>query len=316
MNRRAFLQSSAAGSAALALPVTQAAADGHATASPPTVLTYKIGGKRVTAMSDGFLTIDAGTLNGVDEAGYRAALDAAHIKADVHPTGVNAFLIEDETGKTLIDAGTGTAFGPTLGHLGAQMEAIGISPDSITRIVATHLHPDHIGGILATGSNPFTAAELVVSENDLGFWMSAEIKAQVPENFHPFFDLAVATVNSFGERVKTVSGEAAIASGLTAMPLPGHTPGHMGVMVEDAGEQLLLWGDIIHVGPVQFADPSVTIAFDADAETASATRAKALDMVTADGLMVAGAHIDFPGIGYVEKAGSGYRWVRAPYPYG
>jgi glyoxylase-like metal-dependent hydrolase (beta-lactamase superfamily II) len=79
---------------------------------------------------------------------------------------------------------------------------------------------------------------------------------------------------------------------------------------------VLFWGDIIHVPPVQFREPSVTIQFDTDQAQAAESRAKALDMAALDRIKIAGAHLDFPGLGYVEKAGSGYRWRTAPYPYG
>lgn len=315
MKRRAFMASVGALPLGAAFPFHLAHADGHA-APIPVIEVHKVGQTTVTAISDGFLTIEPGILNGVDEAGFAAALERAHISGKAHPTGVNAFLIESGAEKILIDAGTGAVFGPTLGHMGAHLNALGVAPADITKLVATHLHPDHIGGAMVDGKNPFEKAELVVHEADLGFWTNADVKAQAPENFHAFFDLAAGVTASFGERIKTVAGEADLGHGLTAMPMPGHTPGHMGIMVEDSGDNLLIWGDIVHVPPVQFADPSVTIAFDADQDTARATRAKVLDMVATDGLKVAGAHIEFPGMGYLSKDGSGYRWEPAPYPYG
>ena len=315
MNRRDFFSSAAFAGIGASLPATMARADGHAAVSLPVAQRYSVGAFRVTVLSDGYLTIDAGTLVGISPEDFATALRRAHIQGDLHPTGVNAFLIETGSANILIDTGTGPVFGPTLGKLGANLAATGVSPDQIDHVVATHLHPDHIGGAFVEQTNPFTKAELIVSEGELNFWTNADIRAQAPDDFKPFFDLANGAVQSFGERVKTVSGEAALASGLTALPLPGHTPGHMGIMVEDGGEQLLIWGDILHVPSVQLADPSVTIAFDADGEMAAATRARILDMAATDGLRVAGAHIDFPGMGYLSKAGTGYQWQNAPYPY-
>lgn len=316
MNRRDFLLHSVATSSALVLPAQTAWADGHVAKALPTVLTYKIGDMRVSALSDGFLPFTPDSMIGIDAAGFKAALMNAHIQSDTHPTGVNAYLVENEMEKTLIDAGTGTLFGPNLGKLSAQLDALGVASEDITRLVATHLHPDHIGGVLMGAENPFPNAELVVSETELSFWTSDEIRSQWPEAMHQFFDMGKAAVDRFGERIRTVSGEASIASGMTAMPLPGHTAGHMGVMLEGAGDNLLIWGDIIHVGPIQFAQPEVTITFDADPDMAAKSRKMVLDMVATDDLKVAGSHIDFPGVGYVTKAGSGYRWHAAPYPYG
>ena len=315
MKRREFLSTSALAPAAMMGAVLPASAASHSTALP-VVQTHTVGAAKVTAISDGFLPIGPEALQGVDAETYAARLAEAHITAEQHPTGVNALLIETGDARVLVDAGTGAIMGPTLGALGASMAAIGVDPASITHLVATHLHPDHVGGVLVDGQNVFSGAELIVSANDVAFWTDPDVKAGAPEGFHSFFDLAVGVVQSFGDRVREVSGEADLGPGLTAMPMPGHTPGHMGVMLESDGAQLLLWGDILHVPPVQLADPAVTIAFDVDADTARSTRASVLDMVATDGLAVAGAHISFPGIGYLEKAGSGYHWTPAPYPYG
>lgn len=315
MKRRDFLTTSAALAVAPAIAVTPARAAGHAQGLT-IAQRHAVGSLTVTAISDGFLPIAHEVLQGIEKTDFDDALAAARLSGPAHPTGVNAFLIEDGTRTVLIDAGTGTAFGPTLGHLGEHLQAIGADPASIDHIVATHLHPDHIGGAFVDGTNPFPQAELVVSDADLNFWTSEDIKAQAPDEAKGFFDLAMGAVASFGDRLRPVSGEAAIAPGLTAVPLPGHTPGHMGVMIESDGDRLLIWGDIIHVGAVQFARPEVTIAFDTDQELAAATRKTTLEMAVADDLKIAGAHIGFPGIGYVTKSGTGYGWEPARFPYG
>lgn len=315
MKRREFLGTSAMAPVAMIGMSGSASADGHA-AALPVVQTHMVGAAKVTAISDGFLPIGPENLNGVDADTYAARLAEAHISTEQHLTGVNAYLVETGDARVLVDAGTGTAFMPTLGALGANLAALDVDPASITHLVATHLHPDHVGGVLVDGQNVFSNAELIVSGDDVAFWTNADIRAGAPEPFQAFFDLAAGVVQSFGDRVRPVSGEADLGAGMTAMPMPGHTPGHMGVMLESDGAQLLLWGDILHVPPVQLADPAVTIAFDVDADAARSTRAKVLDMVATDGLAVAGAHISFPGIGYLEKAGSGYHWTPAPYPYG
>ena len=315
MNRRDFLTTSALASVAAATTTAlPAAAAGHAT-TLPIVQTHHVGAAKVTAISDGFLPIGPELLAGGDEATFAARLSDAHICGAQHPTGVNAYLIETGDARVMVDAGTGAAMGPGLGQLGGNLAALGVDPASITHIVATHLHPDHVGGVLNDNQNVFSGAELIVSADDVAFWTNEEIAAGAPDDFKPFFALAAGVVQSFGERVRTVTGEADLGLGLTAMPMPGHTPGHMGVLLDSDGDQLLLWGDILHVPPVQLADPSVTIAFDADADMARTTRARVMDMAATDGLAVAGAHISFPGIGYLETAGTGFRWEAAPYPY-
>ena len=319
MRRRDLLTATAAAGLATAIPgfrVAPAYAEehGHGLAAAQRFI---IGEITVTALSDGFLPIDADALIGVTAERFADLLAEAYRPEGAHIAAVNAYLIETGDRRLLVDIGTGTLFGPTLGQLAGNMAALGLAPGDIDTVIATHLHPDHVGAALADSGNPFANAGLIVSEADRGFWTDADIRAAAPEQFRGMFDMATGAVGSFAERVETVSGEAALAPGITAIPLPGHTPGHMGVMVESGGQELLIWGDTVHVPPVQFAMPEVTIGFDTDQDMARATRLELFDRAATDRLMVAGMHINFPGIGYVERrAEAGYHFVPAPWQYG
>ena len=162
---------------------------------------------------------------------------------------------------------------------------------------------------------PFPNAGLIVSETDRAFWTDAAIEAQTPADLQGFFDAAQGALARFGERVIPVEGQADLGHGMTALPLPGHTVGHMGVLLEDSGAQLLIWGDVMHFPAIQFRRPDVTVGFDTDPDQARRTRMKAFDMVAQDQMMVAGMHLDFPGVGHVERAAEGYRFVPQGYPY-
>lgn len=317
MNRRNLMKTAAVGALApIAVGTRTAEADTQAASVLPVARRYRVGAYSVTAISDGFLPIGPENLSGIDEAAYAESLAAAREPGPVALTGVNVFLIETGSETVLVDAGTGSIFGPTLGHLDGTLTALGVAPESIDRVVATHLHPDHIGGLLQDGAIPFTNAGLTTAEAEIAFWTDETIAAGAPEQFQPFFELARNVVAGFGDRLETVSGEADLGPGITAVPMPGHTPGHMGVHVESEGTQLLLWADILHVGPVQFRRPEVTIGFDVDQSAAAETRARVLDMAATDGLWIGGAHIDFPGLGHVERRDQGYGWVPSGYPYG
>jgi glyoxylase-like metal-dependent hydrolase (beta-lactamase superfamily II) len=98
-----------------------------------------------------------------------------------------------------------------------------------------------------------------------------------------------------------------------AMAAAGHTPGHTVYVVESKGEKLVLWGDLMHVAAAQFPDPSVSIGFDSDSEAAKAQRAKVFAEVAAHGDMVGGAHLPFPALGHLRKAGTGYEYVPVNY---
>jgi len=316
MKRRDFLTTSTLAAASLAgFRVAPVQAADASVSGLVAARVFQIGDAVVTALSDGFLPIDASAMIGIDEAGFKALLAEAYLPGPTHPTGVNAYLVEHGGRRTLVDAGTGAAFGDSLGHLVSTMTALGLAPAEVDAVCATHLHPDHIGGIVTEAGNPFANASLHVSEADLAFWGNADIKAQAPTEFQGFFDLANGAVASFADRVVPFSGETDLGAGLTAMPLPGHTPGHSGFMLSSGDDALLFFGDIVHVGPVQFPRPEVTIGFDVDMDTAAATRARVFDMVSVDRVRVAGAHIAFPGVGFVEAAPQGYRFVPQSWQY-
>ncbi len=317
MNRRDFFTTSALAAAGVAgLRMAPVHAAGSSVTGLAAAREFRIGEAIVTALSDGFLPIDASVLTGIDAEGFSALLADAYLPGPAHLTGVNAYLIDHGGRLTLVDAGTGTAFGDGLGHLVATMSALGLDPTAVDAVCATHLHPDHIGGILTDAGNPFANATLHVHGADLAFWGNADIKSQAPSEFQGFFDMATEAVAAFGDRLMPFTGEADLGVGLTAMPLAGHTPGHTGFVLSSGDDTLLFFGDVVHVGPVQFPRPEVTIGFDVDAEMAAATRARVFDMANADRLRIAGAHISFPGVGYVEAASEGYRFVPQSWQYG
>ena len=116
----------------------------------------------------------------------------------------------------------------------------------------------------------------------------------------------------YGSRMRTFSGDAAIP-GIRALPLPGHTPGHTGYIVDGGGRRLLIWGDVMHMHDVQERRPDVGMVFDTDPAAAAASRRKALDMAASERMMVAGMHLHFPAFVHVARAGNGYALVPEPW---
>lgn len=316
MHRRDFLTSAAVAGVGTALPAAGFAA-AHSGAAPavPAAQKFAIGDMTVTALSDGYLHIGAGALNGIDEAGYNDLMRAAFRDPATYPSAVNAFLIESGDLKIMVDAGTGGAMGDTLGQLPSNLAGAGIDPADITHLLATHLHPDHVGGAMLDGSAVFPNAELVVSDTEQAFWSDESAFSGMPEMMQNFAALARGVLAGYGDRLNIVTGEAEIAPGITSMPLPGHTPGHTGFMLSSGDDALLIWADIVHVPPVQFARPDVTIGFDVNPEQAAETRAQILDRVVADRMLVAGSHMGFPGLANITADGDGYRAITADYDY-
>jgi len=318
MTRRNFLFTAAAAPAVAAVPAPVAASK---TTEKLFQGTYRftVGDATVTALLDGFLDAAPAMIPGFDEAGISAALEKSQQK--LYPGGVripvNAFLVEVGGRRVLIDAGTSSFLGDTLGDLKIALNAINVSADSIDMVALTHIHPDHSGGLIDTnGQAVFANAQVAVGQTEYGFWHDDAIMARVPESSRGFFQIARNTVAPYVDRMILHNGEQDILPGLTSLPLPGHTPGHAGYLLQSGNEQLLFWGDLVHMTALQFDNPNLTIAFDTDAAKTVDTRLGMFDRAVADNLLVTGSHLDFPGLGKVRKSADGYAYQPAPWQYG
>jgi glyoxylase-like metal-dependent hydrolase (beta-lactamase superfamily II) len=273
----------------------------------------KVGGTEVIALSDGTLPLPTEVLTGSPE--HVATLMRASWAKSPVDLSVNAFLIVGDDRLMLVDAGTGTLLGPTLDKLEASLGAAGYKPEQITDILVTHLHADHIGGLTADGKRVFPNAVAHVNRVEADYWLN-EANKQAAAAYHQHtFDMAKAKFGPYLEAGKAslFDGETALFPGIRSLPAPGHTPGHSFYVLESGGEKLVFWGDIVHIGEVQFPDPNVSIRFDSDPKAAAARRKRVLAQAASEGTLIAGAHIAFPGAGRLAKAGSGYRWIPMPY---
>lgn len=309
-NRREFLITAAAGAATLiAYPagaLTQVAG----------VYRRSVGEITVTAFLDGYLGLDPNMLTGSTPEENAALLKQAYISGDVVNTSVNAYLVETAGKRVLIDGGSAGAFGPTAGRLAALLGEAEIAPESIDVVFCTHLHPDHVGALTENGAARFPNAEFMTHEIERDFWSDDGNFAGADEATQSFVAAARGALGAYDGRTTLILNGAEIAPGLSARHLPGHTPGHTGVMVSSGDASLLIWADIVHLGPIQFARPALSVPFDVDQSQAAETRAKTLDMVVADRLEVAGSHIDFPSFGHAEKAAEGYRFAPSRWEHG
>lgn len=276
----------------------------------------KIGTIEVTAISDGFLDIDLKLFSGADEAAQRKLLADSFRPFGPHRSSVNAYVVNNGDRLALIDTGTIKGFAPTLARLHVALAGAGFDPGAFDAVILTHMHPDHAGGLTGETGALFPNAELVVHEKEYGFWTDEGLLSRAPDGFKPFVEIAQRMAKPYAAKVRRFKGGDEVLPGMTAVDLFGHTPGHSGFRISSGANQLLVWGDIIHGAALQFADPKITIGFDSDQEAARATRLKLLDQVVADRLLVAGAHLDFPGYGFVAKHNTGYVFAPAPFGYG
>jgi glyoxylase-like metal-dependent hydrolase (beta-lactamase superfamily II) len=255
----------------------------------------------VVALADGGFDMPAPKLLQEDRPGVVKDLLGKAGYSDTVPTSINGFLIDTGSKRVLIDTGTGGALAPTTGKLLEHLRAAGYEPAQIDEILITHLHPDHIGGVTHDGKAVFANAVLRVSAADVAYW------ADDAKTASKDVIAALAPYRASGH-LQTFAPGATLAPGITAIDTAGHTAGHTSYLVESEGRKLLVWGDLLHVAAVQFADPKVTIQYDSTPAQAEAQRAKVLAAAAQNGEWIAAAHIAFPGLGHVVKAGDAYAW--------
>jgi glyoxylase-like metal-dependent hydrolase (beta-lactamase superfamily II) len=257
----------------------------------------------VMRLVDGIFEIPAASFLYVGDEAEGARIRAAKDGAGT-PVPVNCFLLRGAAEVTLVDAGTGTAWGPGLGHARAALQAEDILPDTVDRILLTHIHGDHALGLFEGESAYFPRARISVPASELAFFTDPANRAAEPEARRSVFDIADKLLRLYGGRIDAFEGAAPLP-GITAIPLPGHTPGHTGYRLETPEGGLLLWGDVMHLADVQPRDQRVGLIYDQDSNRALESRRAVLDMAADAGLRVSGGHLD--GFFRVVRDGDGFR---------
>lgn len=243
-----------------------------------------------------------------------AALGKSYLKSPVE-TSVNCYLINTGTKLVLIDAGAGKLFGPTLGKLLGNLKAAGYKPEQVDEVYITHMHPDHVGSLVVDGKAAFPNAIVRAHKAEGEQWLSQANMDAAQGDAKEWFRGAMASLNPYvaSGKYKPFEGETELVPGVRAYPTIGHTHGHTFYVVESKNQKLVLWGDIMHVAAVQFADPAVTIQFDTDPKKAAVQRKKAYADAAKNGFFVGIAHVSFPGIGQLRTEGRGYRFYPVNY---
>ena len=179
----------------------------------------------------------------------------------------------------------------------AVLEGAGYGPEQIDRVVITHMHGDHIGGLLTEGAATFPNASYVAGQVEFDHWAGAD-----NERFE-------GAVRPLADQFELISDEAEIAPGITALMAAGHTPGHMTFRLDSGGEALMILGDLANHPVWSLARPDWEVRFDMDKAAAAASRRRMLGLAAQDRAPVVGYHMPFPAVGYVDTDGDGFRWV-------
>ena len=161
----------------------------------------------------------------------------------------------------------------------------------------------------------FPNARVYMAKADSDFWLSPEGAAKAPKEAQEFFQTAraVAAPYTTTGQWHPFEGSIEVVEGVKSLPLSGHTPGHMGYQFTSQAHEVLIWGDVMHAQSVQLPHPEITVVFDLDGQAAATTRRQLMPSLSAKDVLIAGAHMAFPALGRLRRAGGGYVWQPVVY---
>ncbi|SBV90388.1 putative Beta-lactamase domain protein [uncultured delta proteobacterium] len=265
-----------------------------------------IGNARVTALQDMPGEMPLTIFRGADLQAMQAMVPSGRA-----PAGVTVFLVQLSGQNMLVDTGFGANEPERRSALPELLRRVGVGMGDIGTVLLTHMHGDHIGGLVKDGAAVFSKAVIMVSEKELAFWTDPKT---VKEN--PGLDKNVQMVKdvqkAYGDRLKTFAFNDPVAFGLTAIAATGHTPGHTMFLLLSEDSPLLFWGDLVHAAALQFANPDICATYDMNMPEAVATRRDVFAKAARERFPVAGAHLPFPAIGRVTKKDSGGEYEFTP----
>lgn len=274
-----------------------------------------IGRFEVTFLSDGFIDFPFALFTGATPEQVEQAA-ASHFAA--RPTGIRAgftvWLIRDGEQLILVDTGPAGTVSKTSGRLPAALAAIGVNPASIDAVIVTHMHVDHIAGLVAGGRPSFPRAEIYIDQRDVAHFTDAAMASNAPDLLKSSFAKAQEVVSLY-PRLQRIDGERQIVRGISTVDLAGHTPGHIGVRIEDDGQSLMLVADMLFHPAAHPALPGLGILFEHDKVAADASRARFFQRAADEKTFLSATHMPFPGLGRIVKDCSNLRWMAADWNY-
>jgi glyoxylase-like metal-dependent hydrolase (beta-lactamase superfamily II) len=285
----------------------------------PSRYALRVGEIDVLVISDGVLPLPAATLaTNAKPADLAAWLNDRLLPPDVFTWPLNAVVVRSGGKTVLIDAGIGSEFPDfRAGQLALRLAAAGIDPASVTDVVLTHMHMDHVGGLLADGLKsrlrPGVPIHMAAAEAE--FWTSPDFSRNAFPTGMPNVLRSVAQkfAADYRSQLRLFESEYEVAPGVVVRRIGGHTPGHSVVHLTSCGERLTFAGDAVF--PDHFDRPDWYNAFDHDPEEAVRVRVQLLRDLAATGELLVAAHLPFPSVGRVAVAGDAFRWVPGIWAY-
>jgi glyoxylase-like metal-dependent hydrolase (beta-lactamase superfamily II) len=298
MTRRAALTAGAALPFASLAP-SLASAAGHAAAPQNAIQnTFALGDFQVSTLLAGTRVVEEpqGIFGmNVSPEEFAAASAENFIPVDKTRFYFTPTVVDTGAEKVLFDTGLNAA-----GTLPA-LAAAGYAPEDIDVVVLTHMHGDHIGGLMNDGAATFANARYVTGQAEFDHWAGAENET-FEKNVRPLAD-----------KMTFIGDGGDVASGITGMAAFGHTPGHMVYMLDSNGAQIALMADLANHYVWSLAYPDWEVRFDMDKSAAAATRRRVLGMLAAERMPMIGYHMPFPGMGFVDTRENGFHFVPTSY---
>ncbi|MDT5081748.1 MAG: hypothetical protein QOJ80_6385 [Mycobacterium sp.] len=286
----------------------------------PSRYAVQVGDIEVLVISDGVLPITAKTMaTNADPTEYGDWLDYRFLPRDVLDWPLNVVVVRTGGRTILVDAGLGVEFPdfPRAGQTVHRLEAAGIDPGAVTDVVLTHLHMDHVGGLLTAGLKERLRPDLRihVATAEAEFWESpdfshTDMPAPVPD---ALTSIATRFLNEYRGQLQTFETEYELAPGVLVSRTGGHTPGHSIVRVESGGDRLTFAGDAVFAPG--FDNPEWQNGFEHDPEEAARVRVRLLRELAATGESLVATHLPFPSVCRVAVAGDAFRCVPANWDY-
>lgn len=244
----------------------------------------------------------------------------AHLRAHFLPTDTidmhfNALYLDTGMARVLIDAGAGTALGPRFGRIAAHLRRGGVDPATISHVILSHGHNDHIHGLLNERGEPtFPNARYVWVDDEWRYWTSSQVERDLaalplPEDLRAgHIQTARRILPALAERTDRVAPTAEIVPGVTLVPAPGHTPAMVAVLVASGDARLLYLADVAHIPATSLPHPEWSPALDHQPAAAVATRRHLLGRAADERMLVMAYHFPFPALGHVRRAGGAFAW--------
>ncbi|MDR0754907.1 MAG: MBL fold metallo-hydrolase [Prevotellaceae bacterium] len=208
------------------------------------------------------------------------------------PSACNAFLVKTPEKTILVDAGFGR-------NLFDNLKLQNVTAANIDIILLTHMHGDHIGGLLRDGKVTFPNAQLCIAQAEHDYWMNIDSRGG---------EQARNVIEAYKNRLHLFTPDdlenttTELTSGIYAVAAYGHTPGHTAYLLKAGNAQFLIWGDLAHAMVIQMPHPEIAVTYDVNPKEAVVARKKILEYAAKNKIPVAGMHIAFPAMGNIRQS--------------